>query len=65
MNTSECKACVENKHSYQRKCLGCAVRLVKSARPSRQQQETMLSYIVAYGDFTREQVIEAVKQDER
>lgn len=63
MSTSECKECGANKHSYRRKCLGCAVRLVKSARPSRKQQETMLAYIVAYGDFTKEQVIEAVKND--
>ena len=48
---------------YDNGCLGCAVRLVKSARPSRKQQEAMLGYLTLYGSFSRERIIEAIKDD--
>ena len=34
------------KHTFDLSCLSCCVRLVKSARPSRAQQEAMLLHIL-------------------
>ena len=48
---------------YTKGCLGCAVRLVKSARPSRKQQESMIGYLTLYGTFSRDEIIEAIKDD--
>ena len=58
-----CYNCETNRRTYIKDCLGCAVRLVKSARPSRQRQEGMLQMIERYGVFTRQQVIEGLKND--
>ena len=58
-----CYNCENARRVYIRDCLGCTVRLVKSARPSRKQQEAMLEYIEKYGAFTRNQIIEAIKRD--
>ena len=58
-----CYNCEHNRRVYLADCLGCAVRLVKSARPARKQQEAMLEYIAKNGKFTKEQVIEAIKAD--
>jgi len=37
--------CGNQNHIYDLSCLSCCVRLVKSARPSRTQQEAMLLHI--------------------
>lgn len=58
-----CYNCDNNRGVYLRDCLGCAVRMVKSARPSRWQQETMLHYLEKYGAFSRDEIIEAIKRD--
>ena len=39
---------------YNMQCLGCRVRLVLSARPSRAKQEAMLAYIGQRGGATAE-----------
>ena len=39
-----CESC-KTKSIYDLSCLSCCVRLVKSARPSRAQQEAMLLHI--------------------
>lgn len=56
-----CYNCDNNRRVYNADCLGCAVRLVKSARPSRKQQEVMIQHIVRHGKLTKEQIIEAIK----
>lgn len=58
-----CYNCENNRRVYIKDCLGCAVRLVKSARPSRKQQEVMIQYLTAYGNLSREQIIEELKRD--
>jgi hypothetical protein len=58
-----CYDCENNRRVYLRDCIGCAVRLVKSARPSRKQQECMIAYLVRNGRFTKDQIIEAIKND--
>lgn len=58
-----CYNCENKRRVYTKDCLGCAVRLVKSARPSRKQQEAMLHYIETYGAFSRDEIIEAIKRD--
>jgi Pyruvate/2-oxoacid:ferredoxin oxidoreductase gamma subunit len=58
-----CYNCENKRRVYTKDCLGCAVRLVKSARPSRRQQEVMIGYLTAYGNLSREQIIEAMKRD--
>jgi len=58
-----CVNCKTDKPVYYNKCLGCAVRLVKSARPSRKKQEMMMLYIHYYGQFSRDQILEALKND--
>lgn len=47
MSNKPCPYCTGKPLSglYNMRCPGCRVRLVKSARPSRQQQEAMLEYI--------------------
>lgn len=60
---ASCYNCENNRRVYTADCLGCAVRLVKSARPSRKQQEAMLNYIQKLGKFTKEQIIEAIKSE--
>lgn len=58
-----CYNCDNNRRIYTADCLGCAVRLVKSARPSRRQQEAMLNYIQRLGKLSKEQIIEAIKSE--
>jgi hypothetical protein len=58
-----CYNCENNRRVYSAECLGCAVRLVKSARPSRRQQEAMLNYIQKLGKLSKEQIIEAIKSE--
>lgn len=58
-----CYNCENNRRVYTKDCIGCAVRLVKSARPSRKQQEVMIQYLTAYGNLSREQIIEELKRD--
>lgn len=58
-----CYNCENNRRVYLRDCIGCAVRLVKSARPSRKQQESMMNYLTRYGKFTKDEIIEALKND--
>ena len=58
-----CYNCENNRRVYLADCLGCAIRLVKSARPGRKQQDAMLAYIERNRRFTREQVIEAINAD--
>ena len=58
-----CYNCENNRRVYTKDCLGCAVRLVKSARPFRKQQEVMIQYLTAYGNLSREQIIEELKRD--
>ena len=58
-----CYNCENNRRVYLRDCIGCAVRLVKSARPSRKQQETMLQHLTRNGKFTKDEIIEALKND--
>ena len=46
-----CPYCeVEAKQYDLKNCLGCAVRIVRSARPSRKQQEKMLDYVGQWHD---------------
>lgn len=41
-----CQLCEIQAKQYDLKnCLGCAARIVRSARPSRRQQEKMLDYV--------------------
>lgn len=58
-----CYNCENKRRVYTKDCLGCAVRLVKSARPSRKQQEVMIQYLTTYGNLSREQIIEELKRD--
>jgi len=58
-----CVKCQTDKPIYIHTCLGCAVRLVKSARPSRKKQEMMILYISHYGKFSRDTILEALKND--
>lgn len=58
-----CYNCENNRRVYTLGCIGCAVRLVKSARPSRKQQDAMIQHIVKHGKITKEQIIEAIKSD--
>ena len=46
---------------YLADCLACCVRLVKSARPDRKQQEAMLNYLVRCGKYSRDEIIIALK----
>lgn len=57
----KCYNCENKRGIYTLGCIGCAVRLVKSARPSRKQQESMIEHIVRHGELTREQIIDALK----
>lgn len=57
-----CKTC-GHKFIYVKDCLECAVRLVKSARPSRKQQEMMLEFLVLYCNQDRDTILEALKND--
>lgn len=56
-----CVNCKTDKPVYDNNCLGCVVRLVKSARPSRKKQEMMMLYIQTYGKFNRDVILEALK----
>jgi len=52
---------------YTMQCVGCMARLVLSARPSRQQQETMLACLELQGNGrperpTRQQVLERLQR---
>ncbi len=58
-----CYNCENKRRIYTLGCLGCAVRLVKSARPSKLQQEGMIAHIEKYGKFTREDIVKAIKDD--
>ena len=58
-----CKQC-NSKNVYTKGCMGCAVRLVKSARPSRKMQEAMLGYLVLYCNMDRDEILEAIKNDQ-
>lgn len=58
-----CVNCKTDKPVYDNNCLGCAVRLVKSARPSRKKQEMMMLYIHYYGKFSRDAILKALKND--
>ena len=58
-----CYNCENNRRVYTKDCIGCAARLVKSARPSRKQQEAMINYLTRYGKFTKDEIIEALKND--
>lgn len=52
-----CELCdIEAKQYDLKNCIGCAARLVRSARPSRRQQEKQLEYVSRWHDP------EAVKQ---
>lgn len=61
-----CSACASGlRGAYDLNCVACCARLVISARPSKKHQESMLAAIAGYKDGpTREQVIEAIKQQE-
>lgn len=49
MTSSDCEYCNLNKHTYDLKgCVGCAVRLVKTASKGFKQREAMLHYISRY-----------------
>lgn len=62
-----CRACESfarrpNSGAYRMQCLACCVRLVLSARPSREQAAVMLEAIARYPDAPkREQITAAVK----
>jgi len=58
-----CYNCKNNRRVYTLGCVGCAARLVISARPQRKQQEVMIEHIVKHGKLTKEQIIEAIKSD--
>ena len=46
-----CQLCnIEAKQYDLKNCIGCAARLVKSARPSRRQQEKQLAYVSRWHD---------------
>jgi len=53
-----CYNCKNNRRVYTLGCVGCAARLVKSARPSRKHQEVMIEHIVRHGKLTKEQIVE-------
>ena len=56
-----CKPCAFGLRVFDhKKCFGCAVRLVASARPSRKQQESMLA--ITQQNHDRDELIEAVKK---
>jgi hypothetical protein len=58
----ECQHSTEfSKYVYKNGCLGCAIRLVASARPGRKQQEYLLGYIQRYWKIDREDVINRLK----
>lgn len=40
----------------------CAVRLVRSARPSRKIQDNMIEYIVAYMNISKDELMEALNK---
>lgn len=49
MTSSDCEYCNLNKHTYDLKgCVGCAVRLVKTASKGFKQREGMLHYTSRY-----------------
>jgi hypothetical protein len=60
--TEPCPDCA-SQHVFTKGCLGCAVKMVKSARPSRKQQEMMLAYLTMYCNVSREEILEAIKND--
>ena len=78
MSKEECQLCeISEKFSQEHKqatgyqpsgrfnpsCLGCCVRLVRSARPSWDMQDRMLAYIATHQDApTRAEIIAAMKQ---
>jgi hypothetical protein len=46
-----CEYCeIQAKQYDLKKCIQCAARLVRSARPSRRQQEKMLAYVSRWHD---------------
>ena len=49
------------RYVYKNGCLGCAIRLVASARPGRKQQEYLLGYIQRYWKIDRQDVIKGLK----
>jgi hypothetical protein len=50
-----------SRYVYKNGCLGCAIRLVASARPGRKQQEYLLGYIQRYWNIDRQEVINGLK----
>ncbi len=55
----KCQFCENQAKQYDLKnCIGCAARIVKSARPSRRQQGKMLDYVSQWHD--RAEVISKV-----
>ena len=57
-----CPHCATRAHVYDRACLQCCARLVESARPSRNQQESMLAWIDRSGIHTKRAVVDAVRR---
>ena len=58
-----CAACNSGSGIYELKaCMGCAVRLVISARPSKARQLSMLAYLSTYYGYDQNELIERVKK---
>ena len=66
MEKIDCAACNSESGIYELKsCIGCAVRLVLSARPSKQRQLAMLEYLSTYYGYDQAEIIERVKKTPR
>ena len=62
----DCAACNSGSGIYELKsCIGCAVRLVASARPSKARQLSMLEYLSTYYGYDQAEIIERVKKTPR
>ena len=58
-----CVSCNSGSGIYELKaCMGCAVRLVISARPSKARQLSMLAYLSTYYGYDQNELIERVKK---
>ena len=58
-----CALCASAGHIYDRSCLGCAARLVASARPGRRQQDAMLVLAwIERGGIERLRVIDELQR---
>jgi len=56
--------CLGSSGIFNMSCLICCVRLVKSARPSRKQQEIMLASIARFKNApNRDQILAFMKKD--